>query len=101
MEKHTHERRISMINQTTLKTIRTANVSQLNEIISEVKARQRSLQAEVALNFYKGQKVSFASRTGELVEGNIEKVNQKTIKVRQTNGRNVLWTVSPSLLKAA
>jgi len=90
-----------MINQTTLKTIRTANVSQLNEIISEVKARQRSLQAEVALNFYKGQKVSFTSRMGELVEGNIEKVNQKTIKVRQTNGRNVLWTVSPSLLKAA
>ncbi len=87
------------LNQTTLKTIRTADQETLNTIIAEIKARQRSMQKEIATNFTIGDKVTFNAKRRGIVEGLITKVNQKTIKVKQTNGLHTTWSVSPSLLK--
>jgi hypothetical protein len=86
------------INQTTLKTIRNADVATINEIIREIKERQRSLQQEIATSFRKGQAVQFTARRGEVVKGIVEKVNRKTIVVKTDL---VTWKVSPSLLRAA
>ena len=87
-----------MLNKTTRHAIRTANTDILNEIIAEVKLRQRTLQAEIGSTFRVGDSVYFDSKRGMRVTGTIEKINRKTIKVATPTG---LWSVSPSLLKAA
>jgi len=87
-----------MLNKTTRHAIRTANTAILNEIIAEVKLRQRSLQYEIGRSFRVGDAVYFDSKRGMRVTGTIEKINRKTIKVATPTG---LWSVSPSLLKAA
>lgn len=87
------------LNQTTLKTIRTADHETLNAIIAEIKARQRSMQQEIAVSFSVGEKVTFNAKRRGIVEGLITKINQKTVKVKQTNGLGTTWSVSPSLLK--
>ena len=87
-----------MLNKTTRHAIRTANTDILNEIIAEVKLRQRTLQAEIGSTFRVGDAVYFDSKRGMRVTGTIEKINRKTIKVATPTGR---WSVSPSLLKAA
>lgn len=58
-----------------------------------------SVQRANALSFYRGQKVQFKSRTGELVNGRVDRINQKTVSLTTTDGR--IWKVSPSLLRAA
>jgi len=40
-------------------------------------------------------------RTGLTVQGIVVKVMPKNIRVLQTNGRTVQWTVSPTLLRKA
>jgi hypothetical protein len=87
------------LNQTTLNAIRTADQETLSAIIKEIKARQRSMQQEIATSFTIGDKVTFDARRRGIVEGLITKVNQKTVKVKQTNGLQTTWSVSPSLLK--
>lgn len=87
-----------MLNKTTARTIRTANTAILNEIIAEVRLRQRTLQAEIGSTFRVGDAVYFDSRTGVRVTGTIVKINQKTIKVAT---KDSTWKVSPSLLRAA
>ena len=86
------------INQTTLRTIRNADMATLNAIIGEIKDRQRALQTEIGSSFRKGQSVQFTGKRGEIVKGIVEKVNPKTIVVKTDF---VTWKVSPSLLRAA
>jgi len=90
------------LNQTVLKTIRNADSATLDAIIAEIRMRQRTIQQEIAVSFRKGDKVRFDAKNRGIIEGIIEKINQKTIKIKQTNGANVIsttWSVSPSLLK--
>ena len=87
-----------ILNQTTVETIRNANMDELNAIIALVRDRQRSIQTEIGTSFQVGDSVYFNDRRGAKVTGIIKKINRKTIKV-DTGG--YLWSVSPSLLKAA
>lgn len=87
-----------MLNKTTLTAIRNADMNTLNAIITEVKLRQRSIQAEIGGSFQVGDSVYFNDKRGAKVTGTITKVNRKTIKVTTMGGN---WSVSPSLLRAA
>ena len=87
-----------MLNLTTIKTIRNANMDELNTLIALVRDRQRSIQLEVGRNFNVGDLVSFNDKRGARITGNITKINRKSIKV-DTGG--YIWNVSPSLLTAA
>jgi len=87
------------LNQTTLNTIRNADRATLDAIIAEIKMRQRTIQQEIAVSYRIGDKVRFDANRRGMIEGLVTKVNQKTIKVKQTNGLGVTWSVSPSLLK--
>jgi hypothetical protein len=87
-----------ILNQTTVETIRNANMDELNTIIALVRDRQRSIQVEVGANFHVGDSVSFNDKRGTRVTGTITKINRKSIKV-DTGG--YIWNVSPSLLNAA
>lgn len=86
------------MNATTLRTIRNADMALINEIIAEIKDRQRAIQHEIGSTFRKGQQVQFTGRRGEHVVGEIIKVNRKSIKVKAGFST---WSVSPSLLSAA
>ena len=87
-----------ILNQTTVETIRNANMDELNTIIALVRDRQRSIQTEIGGSFRVGDSVYFNDKRGAKVTGIIKKINRKTIKV-DTGG--YLWSVSPSLLKVA
>jgi hypothetical protein len=87
------------INRDLAKAIRTATSDELKTIIEIVRERQKSLQKEAARAFIIGDKVRFDAKTRGIIEGTITKVNLKTVKVKQTNGLGLTWSVSPSLLK--
>lgn len=57
----------------------------------------------MSLSFAIGQKVMFGRPNGEKTEGVIEKINAKSVKVRQTVARGghpvgTIWTVGPTLI---
>jgi uncharacterized protein YqgV (UPF0045/DUF77 family) len=60
-------------------------------------ARKMS-EANTARSFTTGQKVKWVSSKAGAMAGTVTKVNRKTIKVKTAAG---MWSVSPSLLKAA
>ena len=62
------------------------------------KDAQRGFQKSVAQTFAVGDKVTFNAK-GRVVEAIVLKVNRKTIKVKETQGVDFRWSVSPSLLK--
>jgi hypothetical protein len=76
---------------------------QLRQVNKALKAAWRNTEAKVAISFAVGDEVWFVGRSGDKVEGVITKINQKTIQVKQTNGKNpgfpLTWRVSPSLLR--
>ena len=45
----------------------------------------------------KGDIVSFTGRRGQTVQGKVEKVNQKTIVVRDSKS-NIVWRVTASMV---
>ena len=92
----TTRKRLIMINATTLKTIRNADMATINALIKEIKARQSAIQNETADAFRVGQSVVFDTKDGDL-SGIIEKINRKTVIVR--TDAHQTWRVSPSLLK--
>ena len=94
----TNERDYIMINATTLKTIRNADMATINALIKEIKARQSAIQNETADAFRVGQSVYFTAKRGALVKGVVQKINKQTIKVKADD---VVWRVSPSLLSHA
>jgi len=89
----------STLNPELAKLIRNAKRGELNTIIELVKERQRSLAREEARTFEIGDKVTFDAKTRGIVEGIVTKINRKNLKVKQTNGLKLMWTVHPSLLK--
>ena len=74
-------------------------MDQLNQVYAAAKQAQTNIQQSAASQFVIGDAVKFDSKRG-VVNGIIQKVNRKTIKVKDAKN-NVLWSVSPSLLKLA
>jgi fatty acid/phospholipid biosynthesis enzyme len=78
--------------------IRKADREELNMMIRIIKERQAELVKLESSSFKVGDTVQFMAQ-GDLIVGDVTKVNRKTINVRRTNGFGVTWRVSPSLLK--
>ena len=75
------------------------SLDELREAQNALNVRFRELQRRAAVSFRVGDKVKFQSRTGSLVTGTVQKINQKTIKVQSSTGN--MWNVSASLLQRA
>ena len=73
---------------------------ELHELAVQVQKRLRFLfderQKEAKSRLQVGQSVSFTTREGEVVDGTVEKINRKTVIVRQNPVRT--WKVTPSIL---
>lgn len=91
--------KLSKIEMTKLETlINKAEGNDLYRIIQLIKAKQRNEQFKAARSFEVGQTVSFVSRMGQKIVGQVTKVNTKNIKVKTSAG---IWNVTASLLSAA
>jgi len=89
--------RVSQINTLILSI---TSIEEMSQVITAIKFRQRQLQAQKARQFRVTDAVKFTDRQGRELVGIITKVNTKSVKV-QVKSTGALWTVSPSLLKAA
>ena len=91
-----------MLNQSDLKTLGQIFAKMDRQDFATVadmyKQAQTICTRREAAAFRVGDAVYFDSKRGMRVTGTIEKINRKTIKVATPTG---LWSVSPSLLKAA
>ena len=88
-----------MINKDVYDYIKNADNETLNVIITQINRRRSALQEEAIDNFVVGQAVEFTRKDGDIVRGSIQKINRKTIIVK--TDLNLLWKVSPSLLRKA
>lgn len=70
-----------------------------DRIIGNLKMRRENK----AMSFYPGMSVWFYSRKrNRKVEGKVTKVNRQTVAVTENNnGINMVWRVSPELLKTS
>ena len=73
---------------------------QLNEVSALVSQRWSDIQTEARYAFKVGDRVSFQSKQGGTVYAIVEKLNRKTVSVKQENGWNS-WHVSPTMLVKA
>ena len=72
---------------------------QLDSIVAAVKFARGQLASKVKYTLVKGSAVKFvSSRTGQTVQGTVEKVNRKFIIVRTMQGN---WRVPANMLSAA
>lgn len=88
-----------MLNKDVYDYIKSADNETLNAIITQINRRRSALQEEAIDNFVVGQDVEFTRKDGDTIRGSIQKINRKTILVK--TDLNLLWKVSPSLLRAA
>jgi hypothetical protein len=74
--------------------------AEISQFVAAINEHRRRKTFVVKAAFRNGDKVEFLNRrNGLTVEGVITKICPKNIMVRQTNGSNLTWRVSPSLLK--
>lgn len=78
--------------------VKTATASDIEDLISVIKARRTLLGIQAGLSFKTGDRVLFNTRNRGIIKGTFVKQNQKNAKVRADNG--VTWTVSPNLIQA-
>jgi len=73
--------------------------SQVNQVIEAIKLQQTFVARNAARSITVGTMVSFQGRRGQRVTGEVTKVNQKTVVVRDsiTQGQ---WKVTASMLEA-
>ena len=71
--------------------------NQLNQIVEAVKLKRTHLAKQTARSILVGDIVSFEGRRGQMVQGKVTKVNQKTVVVRDS-ATQVQWKVTASLL---
>jgi hypothetical protein len=88
-----------MLNKDVYDYIKSADNETLNAIITQINRRRSALQEEAIDNFVVGQDVEFTRKDGDTIRGSIQKINRKTILIK--TDLNLLWKVSPSLLRAA
>ena len=81
-----------------LRNMTEAELRQLNSsVVGELRQRRDEKNQNAKSQFRVGDSVKFAGRHGITVEGNITKINPKTIVV--DGGINGSWKVSPSILE--
>ena len=81
------------------KQVSLLNNSEINSVIQMIKNRRTELSMVAGSKLSVGQKVQFSGR-GMIVKGILEKINQKTAIVSESNSPKQ-WKVSINLLKAA
>ena len=81
------------------KQIDLLNNSEINSVIQMIKNRRTELSMVAGSKLSVGQKVQFSGR-GMTYNGILEKINQKTAIVSESNSPKQ-WKVSINLLKAA
>tara|TARA_B000000475_G_C15740952_1_gene342799 strand:+ start:235 stop:513 length:279 start_codon:yes stop_codon:yes gene_type:complete len=73
--------------------------SQINQVIEAIKLQQTYVARNAARSVQVGTLVTFEGRRGNTVTGEVTKVNQKTIVVRDTNTQ-AQWKVTASMVTA-
>ena len=73
--------------------------SQINQVIEAIKLQQTYVARNAARSVQVGSLVTFEGRRGRTVTGEVTKVNQKTIVVRDTNTQ-AQWKVTASMVTA-
>ena len=81
------------------KQISLLNNNEINSVIQMIKNRRTELSMVAGSKLSVGQKVEFSGR-GITIQGILEKINQKTAIVSESNSPKQ-WKVSINLLKAA
>ena len=81
----------------TVENIYKMDSNQLNQIVEAVKLKRTHLAKQTARSILVGDIVSFEGRRGQMVQGKVTKVNQKTVVV-QDSATQVQWKVTASLL---
>ena len=71
--------------------------SQINQVIEAIKLQQTYVARNAARSVQVGTLVTFEGRRGNTVTGEVTKVNQKTIVVRDTNTQ-AQWKVTASMV---
>ena len=77
--------------------IENMNHEELNKVAQAINERRRCLNGNAIKSFTVGDAVWFIDKHNHIVNGNVSKVNRKTIGVLTPYGEK--WRVSPSLLK--
>ena len=72
---------------------------QINQVIEAIKLQQTWVAKNAARSVQVGTLVTFEGRRGNTVTGEVTKVNQKTIVVRDTNTQ-AQWKVTASMVTA-
>jgi uncharacterized protein YkvS len=84
--------------QTAIKAIRNVDTDdELKQIIDAVKLQRQFISVQNIRSVTVGNTVEFEAR-GRTVQGTVEKVNRKNVKVRET-GTFTVWNVPASMLK--
>lgn len=79
--------------------IMSADRNELDMFIRMIRARQSMIALETANSLSVGDIVQFDAKTRGVIVGEILKINQKSVNVKQHGGRGLTWKVYPSLLK--
>jgi len=80
------------------KAVKAMTNAELNKLSDSIRTRREALMLEVVGDLKIGATVTFTGR-GVKVKGIVEKVNRKTVKVRQKGTpSDCVWTVTPTLL---
>ena len=82
--------------QTAVTAIRNCSNDELNQIIEAIKLQRTYLARNTARSLVIGDTVTFTGRRGAKVTGTVDKINTKTVLVREANGTR--WKVTASLL---
>jgi hypothetical protein len=70
---------------------------QLNQVVDAVKLKRTHLAKTMARSIVKGDVVQFQGRRGQMIQGRVTKVNQKTLVVMDTQTQTQ-WKVTASLV---
>ena len=81
----------------TVENIYKMDSNQLNQVVEAIKLKRTHLAKQTARSILVGDIVSFEGRRGQMVQGRVTKVNQKTIVVRDSSTQTQ-WKVTASLV---
>ena len=73
------------------------NSDQLNQVVEAVKLKRTHLAKTVARSVLIGDIVQFEGRRGQMIQGKVTKVNQKTLVVMDSQTQTQ-WKVTASLV---
>ena len=86
--------------QTAITAIRSMNNDELNQVIEAIKLQRTYVARQTARALMVGDTVRFAGRGGRSVTGTVEKINRKTVIVKDSASLT-RWKVTASLLETA